>query len=105
MYVHTLLRSLKRVAIAVEQAHCRSLTVNLCAKPHSSISKRIYNMHDENYYRTRGRCTILREWFSGVRYLDQCCIEKSRLEHESCLLSEIENRPLLGGYVSIEVML
>ena len=54
MYVHALLRSLKRVAIAVEQAHCRSLTVNLCGKPHPSISKKIYN-----YYRTRGRGTIV----------------------------------------------
>ena len=75
MYVHVHAlptRSLKHVAIAVEQSYRRSLTVNLCGKPHPLISKSIYNyiMHDENYYRTRWRVTILREWFPGVRYLE-----------------------------------
>ena len=32
-------------------------------------------------------------------------MEKSRWERESCLLSGIEKRPPLGGYVSIKVML
>ena len=36
---------------------------------------------------------------------NQFCIEKSRWERESCLLSGIEKRPPLGGYVSIKVML
>ena len=64
------------------------------------------NMHDENYYRTRGQGTILRVWFPGARYLESIlCIEKSRWERESCPLSGIEKRPLLGGYVSIKVML
>ena len=71
MYVHALLRSLKCVAITVEQAHCRLLTVNLCP---------------------------LAIW-------NQFCIEKSRWERESCPLSGIQKRPLLGGYVSIKVML
>ena len=35
----------------------------------------------------------------------QFCIEKSRLERESCPLSGIEKRPPLGGYLSIKVML
>ena len=98
-----MLRSLKCVAIAVEQAHCRSLNVNLCGKPHPSISKPICKLNDENYYRKRGRGTILREWFPVI--WNQFCIEKSLWECESSPLSGIEKRPLLGGYVSIKVML
>ena len=36
---------------------------------------------------------------------NQFCTEKSRWERESCLLSVIEKRLPLGGYVSIKVML
>ena len=37
--------------------------------------------------------------------LNQFCIEKSLWERESCPLSGIDKRPLLGGYLSIKVML
>ena len=36
---------------------------------------------------------------------NQFFIEKLCWERESCLLSGIEKRPFLGGYVSIKVML
>ena len=104
MCVHALLRSLKRVAItrAIEQAKASTVdrSVNFWGKPHSSISKR-----ERACTRTCGRGTILRERFPGVCYLESIRIEKSCWEHDSCPLSRIEKRPLLGGYVSIKVML
>ena len=41
--IYVSLRSLKRMAIAVEQAHRRLLTVNLCGKPHPSIGELLLN--------------------------------------------------------------
>ena len=87
--MHCSTRSLKRVAITVEQSHCRSLTVHLCGKPHPSILQNAWAWH--NFEGVVSWCPLF-----GIDF-----VLKSHVGN----MSLVRCPESLGGHVSIKVML